>query len=955
MRRFLSASLLTLALTACAHAPVAPPLAVSPPPAPVVAAAAPLASLVERVNIPYDRFTLTNGLTVLVHTDRKAPVVAVSVWYGVGSKNEPRGKTGFAHLYEHLMFYGTENVPGDFFKPLTEVGATDMNGTTSFDRTNYFETVPTGAIDRALMMESDRMGHLLRSVTQSRLDAQRAVVQNEKRQGDNEPFGMLQYEQFENLYPAGHPYHHTTIGSMADLDSASLADVKSWFRDHYGPNNAVLVLAGDIDTATARAKVEKWFGAIPPGPQVRPVAAPVPTLAAPLIRTIHDQVATTRIYRMWAIPGLDNPDYIPLQVGAMVLGGLASSRLDDAMVRQSQIAVAVAASADVEAQAGTFVAFADVKPGQDASATSAALDAEIARLIADGPTTDEMERAVTQYATAQIRALQSVGGFGGKAPTLAEGLLYSGDPAHYRKELEAAARLTPADVQRALKLWLTRPAFSLTVEPGARTEGGEARGGDAGLAPAQPAGAPAASTGPLGAETDRSILPPAGDVPALDFPAIERTTLSNGIKVYFARRAAVPVVSVRVSFDAGFAADPKSALGTESLLLRLMDEGTQSLDSSALARARERLGAQIRGMAVADWTGFQLDAVTPNLAPSLDLLAEYVRRPALNAAELERVRAQQLSAVKGELSDPTSVAARLLYPTIYGPAHPYGVAPTGTGDPAVIARLTREDLAAFHAKWLRPDTASIYVVGDTTLAEVTSLLERSFGDWKAPAEAAPAKDFTVPVPSPSPRILLIDRPGAPQSLIMAAEAIPAKGTDDLVALRSANDVLGGNMLSRLNASLRETKGWSYGVSSLFNDRRDRLIYRIDAPVQTDRTGDAVAEIRRLVTTFLTGKGGVKPDELGWTTANSARELPGMFETTGSVLEGMVRIISNDRPDDFYERLPDRYKTMTATQLDTAARNQIDPAKLTWIIVGDAAKVKPQLAKLGLPVELVAGK
>lgn len=963
MQRFFSASLLVLALSACAVSP-GPQTAVAPPAPPPAATAeappapgpAPLSALVERVSIPYDAFTLPNGLRVLVHTDRKAPVVAVSVWYGVGSKNEPRGKTGFAHLYEHLMFYGTTHIPGDFFKPLTEVGATDMNGTTSFDRTNYFETVPTGALDRALMMESDRMGHLLASVTQGRLDAQRAVVKNEKRQRDNAPFGLMEYETFENLFPAGHPYHHTTIGSMADLDGASLADVKAWFRDHYGPNNAVLVLAGDIDLATARAKVTRWFGAIPPGPPVRPVSAPVPTLDAPRALTITDRVATTRLYRFWAIPGLDGADYLPLQVGAMVLGGLASSRLDDALVRQQKVAVAVSASADVQAQAGNFEVSADVRPGEDAGRASAALDAEIARLIDEGPSEDELTRAVTLFASAQIHGLEQVGGFAGKAPTLAEGLLYSGDPAHYRKELDAAARLTPAEVQRALRTWLKRPALAITVNPGNRTAGGETRGGDAALGPPlPPLPVPAVAAPGLGTDADRTALPPAGDVPALDFPAIERATLSNGIKVYFARRAAVPVVSVRVSFDAGYAAEPANAQGTEALLLRLMNEGTETLDSSAFARARERLGAQINGMAVADWTAFQLDALTPNLAPSLDLLADFVRRPALAAPELERVRAQQLAAIDSELNDPDALAARLLYPAIYGPAHPYGKAPTGLGDPAVVRRVTREDLTAFHARWLRPDLATIYVVGDTTLGAITPLLERTFGSWAVPATPAPAKDFTVAPPAPSPRILLVDRPSSPQSLIMAGEVIGAKGTEDLLALRTANVVLGGDALSRLNMSLRESKGWSYGVFSGINERLDRLIFRIDAPVQTDRTGDAVAEVRRQMAAFLAGKGGVRPDERGWSTASGARALPGMFETGGSVLDGMVKLITNRRPDDFYQRLPERYRTMSAAEMDTAIRAQLDPARLTWVIVGDAAKVRPQLAKLGLPVEVVAGK
>lgn len=941
VRPFASASLIAIALAAASAAHAKPVTAPAENPAP-------LAELVKSVDIPYQSFTLPNGLTVMVNTDRKAPVVAVSVWYKVGSKNEPKGKTGFAHLFEHLMFNGSENAPGDFFTPLQQIGATDVNGTTWFDRTNYFETVPTGALDMALMLESDRMGHLLGAVTQEKLDNQRSVVQNEKRQGDNRPFGLTEYEQLENLYPAGHPYHHSTIGSMADLDSASLEDVKGWFRDHYGPNNAVLVLSGDIDLATAKTKVAKWFGEIAPGPVVKPVAAPVPVLSAPKAKVIKDQVPTTRIYRMWAIPGLDNPDYLPLQLGISVLGGLASSRLDDALVRQGQQAVAVAASTEIFAQAGQLVVQADVKPGQDAAKVAQALDAEIAAFIKSGPNADELRRAATVHTASEIRGLETTGGFDGKAPTLAEGLLYNGDPAHYKKELARAAAMTPAQVKQALDRWLTKPAFALTVEPGERTEGGEARGGDSALPPPAPAETvAAAATGP---KADRSKLPEVGQLAPLTFPKIERATLSNGMKVYFARRTAVPTVSLVVSFDAGFAADPKNALGTQAMLLRLMDEGTAKLDSTNLARARERLGAQISGYSDLDNTRFQLDALTPNLAPSLALLSDYVRNPALDPKELERVRAQQLNKIAGEFKDPGALARRVLMPALYGAAHPYGVPTTGTGDPAVVKKLTRQDLLDFHKRWLRPDKASVMVAGNTTLPELVRLLEANFGKWKAPAEPAPAKDFSVATPAHKPRIILVNRPGAPQSMIMAGRVLNARGSDDLLALNSANDVLGGNFLGRINMNLRETKGWSYGAFTMVNQPLGPVAFRVSAPVQSDKTGEAIAEIGKEMKSFLTDKG-VTAEELDWTTKGSTRELPGSFETTPSVLTAVANIIRLGRPDNYYETLASRYSAMTAAGLDKAARDQLGDGSLLYVVVGDAAKVRPQLDKLGLPVEV----
>ncbi|MBL9069597.1 MAG: insulinase family protein [Sphingopyxis sp.] len=924
---------------------------------------APVADLVKAVDIPYQSFTLDNGLRVIVHEDRKAPVVAVSVWYRVGSKHEPAGKTGFAHLFEHLMFNGSENSPGDFFEPLQEVGATDSNGTTNVDRTNYFETVPTGALDRALFLESDRMGHLLGAVTQEKLDNQRGVVQNEKRQGDNNPYGLLRYEIFENLFPKGHPYHHSTIGSMGDLNSASLADVKKWFTDNYGPNNAVLVLAGDVDLATAKAKVTEWFGDIPRGPEVKAPQTAVPTLPAPLAKEVKDLVPTTRIYRMWAIPGLNDADGVALQMATAVLGGLSSSRLDNAMVRKDPVAVNVGAFAQTFEDAGILLVQADVKAGTDVAVVGKKLDEEIAKFLAEGPTADELQRAAASYLGGTIAGLESVGGFGGKAVTLAEGALYSNDPAYYKVELDRLAKATPDEVKAVAQKWMSRPAFSLTYTPGERTEGGENRGGAVTAGKVAEAVAPdrywnpaLGDIGPdtgIGAATqiaDRSQLPAVADLKALDFPAIERAKLKNGIEVVFARRATVPTVNVAVSFDAGYAADPHDALGTQSLMLSLMDEGTTSRDSIAFAEAKERLGAQIDGSATADETVFSLFALKPNLSASLGLLADYIRNPAFDGQELDRVRAQQLNRLKAELNNPNAIAGRVLMPVLYGADHPYGIPPSGLGTTAAVTSATRDQLAAFHAAWVRPDNARIFVVGDTTLKDVTKQLDAAFGNWKAPAAAKGVKHFETPVPAPTPRILLFDRPKSPQSVIMAGKVLTAKGTDDLEVLRSANDIFGGNFLSRFNTNLRETKGWSYGVRSRISNDSDRLTWVAVAPVQADRTGDSIREFQSDLKAFL-GDKGVTKEELQRTVNGNVRELPGSFETSTDVLGGLRQIVKFARPDNYYETLPKAYEAMTAAEIDAAARQSLSTGDLVYVIVGDAAVVKPQLDGLGLPVEI----
>jgi predicted Zn-dependent peptidase len=920
---------------------------------------APVADLAKLASIPHEQFTLPNGLRVLVHTDRKAPVIAVSVWYGVGSKHEPKGKTGFAHLFEHLMFNGSENAPGDYFEPLQQVGATDFNGTTWLDRTNYFQTVPTGALERALFLESDRMGHLLGAVTQEKLDNQRGVVQNEKRQGDNQPYGLVDYLAFENLFPKGHPYHHSTIGSMADLNAATLEDVRQWFRDNYGPNNAILVLAGDIDAGTAKPLVEKYFGDIKRGPDVRKVNAPVPTLSAAKSEVTKDRVATTRLYRYWTVPGLNDPESVAMEAAARVLGGLSSSRLDNALVRQEKIAVAVSSSAQIFQHAGVFEVYADVKPGTDPAMVAKRLDAVIASFLAEGPTADELQRASVSNVAQRIRGLESVGGFTGKASVLAEGLLYSNDSSFYQKDLATWAALTPASVKAAASKWLSRPVYNLTVEPGERTESGAERGGA--IAEGKGEGTshprhyrdPQADQAPMGMRTavDRSKLPEVGALAALDFPAIERGKLANGIEVVFARSAAVPRVRVSVGFDAGYAADPKQALGTQSLMLSLMNEGTLTRDSTMLAEEKERLAANIGLGASLDQTSVSLDALRPNLEGSLELLADIVRNPRFDAAEVERLRAQQLAGIASELNNPNAIASRVLLPLLYGTEHPYGIPPSGTGDPAVVAKLKREDLQAFHAQWIRPDTARIVVVGDTSLAEITGLLNATFGDWKAPGTARGTKSFKAALPKAKSRIVLVDRPKSPQSVIAGGQVLAAKGRDDLVVLLAANEVLGGSFLSRFNMNLRETKGWSYGVRSGISEYWESAPFRITAPVQADKTGASIAELLTDMRAFLKDKG-VTPAELERTINGNVRRLPGSFETSGAVLGGVLNIVNLGRPDTYYETLAARYTSLTAAQMEAAAKAKLDPDKLLFVVVGDAAIVKPQLASLGLPIEVV---
>ena len=938
--------------------PVAAPAVAPPAAAPAIAPAASLATaqptviapavspqqLVRQVNVPYETFTLANGLRVIVHEDRKAPVVATSIWYNVGSKDEPPGRTGFAHLFEHIMFNGSENAPGEYFEYTRAMGATDLNGTTWFDRTNYFQTVPRPALERALFLEADRMGHLLGAVTQENLTNQIGVVQNEKRQGDNEPYGLVEYAQLEALFPEGHPYRHSTIGSMADLSAASLEDVRNWFRQRYGPNNAVLVLAGDINAAEARPLVERYFGDIPRGPVNNPAQATVPSLRRRIDQVMRDRVATTRLYRTWATPGLLHDDVVPLSVGAAILGGLASSRLDNELVRKDQTAVRVSAGLQDFHRVGMFEVQVDVKPGQNADAVSRRLDRIITDFVNRGPTQDEVQRAVMRALSSRVQGLEQVGGFGGKAVALAEGALYANDPGFFQKQLEALARVTPAQVRSAMQRWLRRPVHALRVVPGERDAYQEAPGTRRGSA----AGSKADQSKQPQAQARRP-LPPISGTPALDFPDIERARLSNGIQVVYARRATVPVTRIAVELDAGLAADPADRLGTQSLMLNLLEEGTGRMNSIQLAEAQERLGASIGAGASLDRTAVQLTALTPNLGPSLDLLADVVRNPAFDPREVERIRSQQLAQIASELTQPNGLAARALPVVLYGAQHPYGKPGTGTGDPEAVATITRDELIRFHQTWIRPDNATIFAVGDLSLAELTSQLETRFGNWRAPAVPRGVKQFPQRARTRANRIILIDRPQSPQSVILAGQLLDVEGTDDTLPLTAANQVLGGDFLARINMELRERRGWSYGASGSTSLRERQVPYIISAPVQADRTADSIRAIQEQVSGFL-GTSGITQAELQRVIAGSTGQLPGQFETSPAVLGALRSNALYRRPDNYWETVADRYRGMTVQQLDAEIRRRVDPDDFVWVVVGDAAVIRPQLATLNMPIE-----
>ncbi|GAB6196441.1 M16 family metallopeptidase [Lysobacter xanthus] len=908
--------------------------------APVLAAPAAGTS----VDIPYESFTLPNGLRVLVHTDRKAPIVAVNVWYHVGAKDEPAGRTGFAHLFEHLMFQASENHPGEYFEPFKQVGVTGQNGTTNTDRTNYFENVPTTALDTALWMESDRMGHLVGAIDQKALDEQRGVVQNEKRQGENQPYGQVWDVLTTTLYPKSHPYHHGVIGSMNDLNAASLDDVKQWFRTWYGPNNAVLVLAGDIDVATAKEKVAKYFGHIPASPTMAQPKVDVAKRTDDTRSTLTDKVPQSRVYRVWNVPQYGSAELDHLKLLANVLGGGRSSRLDTRLVHQDKLVDNISAFVSESQLGSNFGIVATVKQGVDPAKVEAIVEEELTRLINEGPTAAELERTRTVVRAGFIRGIERIGGFGGKADALAECAVYTGDPGCFRESLATLSTATAAQVQAAGRNWLDTGSHTLVVVPGARV-----------ALPEEPAVTPSPSVLPkpdpkyttTAPGVDRSTgVPLPKSFPELKFPALQRAKLKNGTTVVLAERHDIPVVQMSYEFKGGYATDAGRKPGTANFTMGMLDEGAGDRSALEFGAEAERLGAILGASATLDGSSAFLSALKENLDPSLSLYGDMLRRPRFEPSEIDRVKATWVAGIKQEKVNPGSVALRVLPPLLYGAAHPYAAPMTGTGTEVSVASINRGDLERFQRDWIRPENATLIVVGDTTLAEIVPMLERHFGDWTgqgpAPKPVVPAK---VAKPSKS-RVYLIDQPGAVQANLFVGQLVPPTTDPNAIKLEFANDVFGGDFTSRLNMNLREDKHWSYGARSQVVGALGPRPWLAIAPVQIDKTAPALAEMKREIAEYASGTRAPAQAEVDRIRNIQTLSLPGAYETASSVLSTIGGIVRYGRPDDYVMRRKAEIMSMTPAQVKAAAAT-LDPNALTWVVVGDLKQTEAPVRALNL--------
>ena len=886
---------------------------------PAGAAAAPGTFDRARFEIKHTKFVLPNGLTVLVHEDHAVPIVAVNLWYHVGSRNERRGRTGFAHLFEHFFFNGSEHHPGGFREAMDDLGATNRNGTTNFDRTNFFENVPTPALERTLFLEADRMGFLAKQINAEMLERERGVVQNEKRQGENQPYGRVRDHVVERMYPASHPYSWSPIGSMEDLEAATLQDVQNWYRAYYGPNNCVLSLAGDITVERARELVTRYFGDLAPVPPLARAERWVPKLDGNIREAMEDSVPRPRIYRLYHAPPWRDGNVPALDLLANVLAGSASARLNRRLVYEARLASAVTAEVSANEIAGLIIVTVTVNDGIDPTRAEADLDRVLGDLLRDGPTAAELQRARSRILGTFVRGAEQLGGGGGRSDILAEAMTYGGASDAYLSRLEGVARATAADVRRAGRAWLGAPHYTLLVTPVA----------------ARP---PAQST------FDRRSVPPLGAPPDVSFPPVQRATLSNGLTVLLLERHATPLVNVTLAVDAGFASDRAERAGAASLALDLLDDGTTTRSTFQVADDLDALGAQITTASSLDQSFVRLRALTPNLRASLDILADVVLRPSFPQHLVDLGRRQRLAQIAQEKAQPAALAQRVVAPILFGTDHAYGRPMTGSGTEQTVNALTRVDLVSWHRDWFRPGSTTVIVVGDTTLPAIVPELERVLGSW--PVGAAPSKAIGRVAATAGKRVYLIDKPGAPQSVIVAAHVSEPGGTAEDLAMETVMLNFGGMATSRLNRNLRLDKHWSYGTQGTLIGARGQRPFMVVAPVQTDKTSDSIVEVQKELRD-IAGARPIRGDEYASIMRTQTLGLAGRFATLASLENAAAQLVNYKYADDYFATYGRRVRTLSESDLAAAAKKFIRPDDVIWIVIGDLSHVEKSIRELKL--------
>ena len=895
--------------------------------------------------IQYQKYTLPNGLTVITHEDHRLPLVAVDLWYHVGPLNERPGRTGFAHLFEHMMFEGSEHVGEKaHIKDVQSAGATDVNGTTSFDRTNYFETMPSNQLELALWLESDRMGFLMEGLNRTLLTNQRDVVRNERRQGEGQPYSVADEAVFHLLFPKDHPYYGEVIGSHADIESARIADVRDFHQQFYTPNNASIAIAGDFDPAQLKALLTKYFGPIPAGPKVEPVTAVTPPITSQRRATITDTVQLSRVSIAWLTPPLYTPESYSVRGAMYALGMAKASRLDEALVIKSQIAQSVTCESDGLKLTGLTSCDITAKPGVKLEDLEAAFWSEVTKLQQEGPTTEEVEAFKATNLTAKISGLQRLGGFGGVADTLDSYNQYTGDPGFLSKDLSMTEAVSQASAKAAAQKYFTKDsAVVVYCVPGKKVLDDVPRS-------PEDTDANVKITNPYTPDFEasqewRKSKPEPGPAPTLHLPVPTEFSLENGLKVLLIEDHALPVLTAELVSRAGSFNNPEGKSGLASLTAEIMGDGTTSRDLKQLADDQERIGTHINTGAGMDSGSISMSLLSYHAAEGMELLADVAKHPAFRSEDVERRRKQRLVRIAQETDNVQSMAFRVGPKLLFGDS-PYGTTSNGTTES--VTALTPADISGFYADHYGPADSVLVLAGDITRAEAEKVAGKYFGSWTAHAVAAPA-----PPPAPAPpstHIVIVDKPGAPQTALAAfGLGVPAS-SPDINSLDVLNYSLGGSFGSRINMNLREVHGYTYGAFSTFMKYRGGGDFYSGALVRTDVTAPAAKELMMEIRNFVAKPS--TPEELAAAKEASIRSLPGQFETTTATAHAIDGIFLFNRPLDYYANLPSKYESVTQDDIVRAAQQYLHPDQLILIAAGDRAKIEPALkdANLG-PVEV----
>ena len=893
--------------------------------------------------IPFEKYTLPNGLDVILSQDRRLPMVAVNLWYHVGPANEEPGRTGFAHLFEHMMFQSSKHVPPDSHIRLLEAaGASNLNGTTDFDRTNYFETVPSHQLELALWLESDRMGYLLEKVDQAALSNQQDVVRNERRQSvENQPYGLAGEALVQTLFPKGHPYYGDVIGSHEDIQAAKLEDVTRFFRQYYAPNNASLAIVGDIDPAATKKLVEKYFGTLRRGPAVPPIKAETPPITAERRRVVPVRAQLPRVSMAWLTPPAFKPGDAEAEMVAEILGGGRSSRLYKKLVYQLQIAQNVFAVQNSLMLGSMFQIQATARPGHSAEELEQAIDKELELIRTQPPTAVEVEQARNSIESAIIGGLDRLGGFGGVADRLNLYNHYLGTPDYLEQDILRYRNATPQTLQAFAREHLTTNSRVVVH-----------------AVPGQPqidSGPPPTAAVPPASQTEgqsinadepwRFEVPKPGPARPLELATPASATLSNGLTILLTERRGLPIVAANLVIKAGSDANPPGKAGLASFVAAMLDEGTQSRGALEIADELSRLGATLNTGSTMDATTVNARSLSKNFGATLDLMADVALRPSFPADEIERQRAQRLGQLVQQRDNPGQVAGQVMAVALYGTRHPYGYTEIGTE--ASTKSITRDEMTDFWRRNFVPNSAALIVAGDITMAELRSRAEKAFGGWARGTSARP--EIGAPETTKA-KVIIVDMPGAPQTQLRVAGIGAPRSTPDFRALQVMNNALGGLFSSRINMNLREQHGYSYGASSAFVFRRGQGPFVIAAGVRTDATGPAVSEIFKEIEGMNAAP--MTEEELQKAKDALANSIPGAFETSVNTVNSFSNIFIYDLGLDYYTTYARQVNAVTATQALEAARRYVMPDRLKVIAVGDRSKIEPDLVKLNLgPLEI----